>query len=100
MQQGLCRVKDAIGSDYSSLAKDRIEWKKNRPRNVASPTWGINAQHITLQDAIDKDRTDYRRRGLQATLHVVLRARDRRWNGPGHILRLEQHRIIRQVLLS
>ncbi len=34
------------------------------------------------------------------TLDVVMRATDRRWNWLGHIRRLEQHRIIRQVLLS
>ncbi len=41
---------DLIDKDVNtaiSLAKDRIEWKKNRPRNAASPTWGINAEHIT-----------------------------------------------------
>ncbi len=32
-------------------------------------------------------------------LDVVMRAGDRRWNWLGHILRLEQHRIIQQVLL-
>ncbi len=33
-------------------------------------------------------------------LDVVMRARDRRWNWLGHILRLEEHRVIRQVLIN
>ncbi len=34
------------------------------------------------------------------TLDVVMRARDRRWNWLGHFLRLEEHRVIRQVLMN
>ncbi len=29
-----------------------------------------------------------------------MRARDRRWNWLGHILRLEEHRVIRRVLMN
>ncbi len=36
-------------NEMISLAKDGIEWKRVGPRNVASPTWRINAERITLQ---------------------------------------------------
>ncbi len=34
------------------------------------------------------------------TLDVIMRARDRRWNWLGHIFRLEEHWVIRQVLMT
>ncbi len=37
---------------------------------------------------------------LGPTLDVVMRARDRQLNWPGHIDRLEEHRVIRQVLID
>ncbi len=36
----------------------------------------------------------------EPTLDVMMRARDGRWNWLGHILRLEEHREIRQVLMN
>ncbi len=36
----------------------------------------------------------------EPTLDVTIRARDRRWNWLGHILRLEEHRVIRRVLMN
>ncbi len=34
------------------------------------------------------------------TLDVMMQARDRRWSWLGHILRLEEHRVIRRVLMN
>ncbi len=36
----------------------------------------------------------------EPTLDVMMRARDRRWNWLGHILRLEEHWEIRRVLMN
>ncbi len=36
----------------------------------------------------------------EPTLDVMMRARDRRRNWLGHILRLEEHRVIRRVLMN
>ncbi len=36
----------------------------------------------------------------EQTLDVMVRAGDRRWNWLGHILRLEEHREIRRVLMN
>ncbi len=36
----------------------------------------------------------------EQTLDAMTRARDRRWNRIGHILRLEKHRVIRRVLMN
>ncbi len=36
----------------------------------------------------------------QPSVDVVMRARDQRWNWLGHILRMEVHRLTRQVLLQ
>ncbi len=34
------------------------------------------------------------------TINVVMKARDRRWSWLGHVLRMPEHRLVRQVLLN
>ncbi len=34
------------------------------------------------------------------TINVVTKARDRRWSWLGHVLRMPEHRLVRQVLLN
>ncbi len=34
------------------------------------------------------------------TINVVIKARDRRWSWLGHVLRMPEHRLVRQVLLN
>ncbi len=34
------------------------------------------------------------------TINVVMKARDRRWSRLGHVLRMPEHRLVRQVLLN
>ncbi len=34
------------------------------------------------------------------TINVVMKARDRRWNWRGHVLRMPEHRLVREVLLN
>ncbi len=36
----------------------------------------------------------------EPTLDVMMTVRDRRWNWRGHILRVEEHRVIRRVLMN
>ncbi len=36
----------------------------------------------------------------EPSVDVMMRARDQRWNWLGHILRMEGHRLTRQVLLQ
>ncbi len=36
----------------------------------------------------------------EQTLDVIMRAKGRRWNWLGHILHLEEHRVIRRVLMN
>ncbi len=34
------------------------------------------------------------------TIHVVMKARDRRWSWLGHVLSMPEHRLLRKVLLN
>ncbi len=34
------------------------------------------------------------------TINVMMKARDRRWSWLGHVLRVPEHRLVRQVLLN
>ncbi len=34
------------------------------------------------------------------TINVVMKARNRRWSWLGHVLRMPEHRLVRQVLLN
>ncbi len=34
------------------------------------------------------------------TINVAMKARDRRWSWLGHVLRMPEHRLVRQVLLN
>ncbi len=38
--------------------------------------------------------------GGTAVAYKIIRARDVRWNWLGHVLRMEEHRLVRQVLLT
>ncbi len=52
-----------------------------------------------IQDVIEDNGKKRRRRSSIASLDVLIRARYQRWNYLGHILRMEEHRVTRQVLL-
>ncbi len=71
----------------------------------------VQAKQHSSKDTSNNYGTIYHGRGLRAdadlsrkarypTINVVMNARDRRWSWLGHVLRIPEHRLVRQVLLN
>ncbi len=82
-----------IASVISTLLYECESWKLTaQARRKLNGTVSKMLSGITGRTIADEAR--------EQTLDVMMRARDRRWNWLGHVLRLEEHRVIRRVLMN